>query len=143
MSDLRPKTRFLIPVMVVILAATTAEAGFVSVESGADHFIIGDSVDSFSSQMGNLSENSDDISIQDALTYLKDLTLEQLQAGNFPSSGGMTSTGSVSASGSSGPAAMLNEVCLPDQGLISRLDLREIPFTPQSLISDIFRPPCA
>lgn len=132
MIDFSFKFRFLLPLAGLLFASTSAEAGFVSVQTGFDQLL------SCAASTDACTPASD--SNPEVPPCLKEFVLQQFHLGNAPLNGGTSSVSSVS---SSAPVAILNQVALPDPGLISPLCLREIPFTPQMLIAEIFRPPCA
>lgn len=132
--------RFLLPLVVVVFAAASAEAGFVSMADSASQSIL--SLESHETGLNATAGESDD-GMPQVPAYLQYLEWDQPQFGNSPSSSGMNSGSLVSNGGSSAPAAILSDGELPYGRSISPLYVREIPFTPQSLIADIFRPPCA
>lgn len=133
--------RFLLPLTVVALATSSAQAGFVCVGNESHQWL-----DSLSPELPGAGASSQTEEKGDAPSEpacLEFLSLDQLYAGNSPAGGGMSTVSPVNSGGSSAPAAFLSQTMLPSAGPVSPLYLREIPFTPQLMIADIFRPPCA
>lgn len=141
MSHIRTQLRFLLPLAVVALATSSANAGFVSMGDESHQ-----SLTNLETEVVGVaaSSQSNDEEAPEKPHFFKALELDDLHVGNLPS-GGMSSGGSSTSSGGSSvpAAAFLHVMILPSEGPVSPLYLREIPFTPQLMIADIFRPPCA
>lgn len=143
MSCFFQNLKYLLPLVAVAFASTSVEAGFVSVRSDMGQFLTESAAQVTQSETSSTDQDREDRNLDERPAYLKHLDWNQLQFGHTPSGGGMSSPSSVSSGGSASSVGMLNKTVIPCTGLISPLYLREIPFTPQMLIAEIFRPPCA
>lgn len=139
MTNVLRQLKLWLPLVMAAFAASSAEAGFVSIDRDSNLLNVSFSLD-VSAGMSSTGSYEKEPPLRSALSEI--LHLGQLQAGN--TTGGMSSSSSASpVGGSSAPAAILTDTTLPCQGPVSPLFLREIQFKPQLLIADIFRPPCA